>query len=139
MYTGRVPNDPLYQPQGASHFGGLFADTVCVCSAAGDSCKCAQVKAAAPAQEPAKAPPAQAPPALGVQVGGCGLPSAPLSHEYFGYLRQSDSSWRTCGLIVLPSTLSVQNSAPNVMLGMYSDSYTIYLHNSSRSCLILGL
>ncbi|KAK3172588.1 hypothetical protein OEA41_005912 [Lepraria neglecta] len=80
MYTGRIPNDPLYQPQGASHFGGSFADTVCLYSAAGNSCKCAQVKAAAPAQELAKAPPAQAPTALGVQVEGYGLPSAPLSH-----------------------------------------------------------
>ena len=36
------PDDapPFYQPQGASHTGGTFADVACVCAAAGTVCQC---------------------------------------------------------------------------------------------------
>ncbi|KAG8527867.1 uncharacterized protein KY384_006783 [Bacidia gigantensis] len=37
-----LPDDypPFYQPQGASHTGGSFADTVCVCNVPGRMCGC---------------------------------------------------------------------------------------------------
>ena len=75
MGLAHIPSDPLYQPQGASHIGGSFADTICICSAAGDMCNCAKLKTTDPEQEwtgPDSKPP---PPALGVQVGGCGMPA----------------------------------------------------------------
>jgi hypothetical protein len=31
---------PFYQPQGASHFGGSFADVACVCTTSGKECQC---------------------------------------------------------------------------------------------------
>lgn len=30
---------PFYQPQGASHTGGSFADAVCVCNTPGNACQ----------------------------------------------------------------------------------------------------
>ena len=44
MSSACIPSDPLYQPQGVSHIGGSFADTMCICSAAGDMCSCEKLK-----------------------------------------------------------------------------------------------
>ena len=37
-----LPDDspPFYQPQGASKYGGSFADTTCVCNSPGVVCRC---------------------------------------------------------------------------------------------------
>ena len=67
---------PFYQPQGASHYGGSFADVVCICNVPGIACKCKQgwnqtegvvgsEKAAVP-KTPADA--------VDMKMGGCGVP-----------------------------------------------------------------
>lgn len=44
LFQPRLPDDapPFYQPQGASHIGGSFADVVCVCGTPGVQCACAK-------------------------------------------------------------------------------------------------
>ena len=72
LYKSQIPDDPLYQPQGASHTGGSFADTVCVCNIPGFDCKCKESKT-----EPTKGPDSALPvPKRGVSIGGCGVPGS---------------------------------------------------------------
>lgn len=73
LVTPRIPDDPLYQPQGASHFGGSFADVVCICNEPGKVCKCKDAAAQTPDREEGKEPALK--PAVGVRlVKGCGMP-----------------------------------------------------------------
>ena len=45
LKQAKIPEDalavpPWYQPQGASHYGGSFADVACVCNTPGKDCHC---------------------------------------------------------------------------------------------------
>lgn len=73
LITPRIPDDALYQPRGASHYDGSFADVVCICNESGKSCKCKYVTTQATEYEEAN--PLKLKPALGVSlVKGCGMP-----------------------------------------------------------------
>lgn len=72
LITPRIPNDPLYQPQGASHYGGSFADVICICNEPGKACRCKDATSGEPAQGGKEA---ALKPAVGVRfVKGCGMP-----------------------------------------------------------------
>ena len=73
LITPRIPDDPLYQPQGVSHYGGSFADVVCICNEPGKACKCKDATAQVPAQGEGIEPALKS--AVGVRlVKGCGMP-----------------------------------------------------------------
>ena len=73
LITPRIPDNPLYQPQGASHYGGSFADVVCICNQPGKACRCKTATAQTLAQEEGKDAALAA--AVGVRlVKGCGMP-----------------------------------------------------------------
>ena len=67
---------PFYQPQGASHYGGSFADVVCVCNVPGVTCKCKQVGSEMKDVEAGEKVAASKMPAdaVDVKMGGCGVP-----------------------------------------------------------------
>lgn len=60
---------PFYQPQGASHGGGTFAEVVCICNIPGKTCQCKDTAPTAPAAMEGKTP-AELEPTL---TAGCGM------------------------------------------------------------------
>ena len=69
----RIPDNPLYQPQGASHHGGSFADSACGC---GKACECSDMTKRVDGKEKMHGRSQEAlEPAVGVRlVKGCGMP-----------------------------------------------------------------
>ena len=69
---------PFYQPQGASHIGGSFADTVCVCSTPGVACRCKKGAATAASSEEDMVKVAMPAEQASATLRGCGVPGEGL-------------------------------------------------------------
>lgn len=69
-----LPDDfpPFYQPQGASKFGGSFAETVCVCNVPGVKCRCKDAGHPDAEKDYTLVMPADAVPRVSA---GCGVPA----------------------------------------------------------------
>lgn len=76
LKQSRLPDGfpPFYQPQGASHVGGSFADTICVCNMPGAVCQCKDGNAALKQNEEGFISISVPADQLEVKPTGCGMP-----------------------------------------------------------------
>ena len=74
LYKNQIPDALLYEPQGVSHVGGSFADTICVCNIPDKECKCKD----AASTDAAKTTPSAAAGKTGAGHGGCGIPGGDM-------------------------------------------------------------